>query len=72
MPQDVAVVGFDDVPLASYSDPPLTTIRQPLREMGELAARLLLAHLAGEPLPELATTIPTSLIVRASTLDAQP
>ena len=42
VPQDVAVVGYDDVPGAEYFDPPLTTIRQPFREMGAVATRLLI------------------------------
>ncbi|MEY9968222.1 LacI family transcriptional regulator [Streptacidiphilus sp. MAP12-16] len=67
VPQDVAVVGFDDVPLASYSDPALTTVHQPLREMGEAAARMLLAHFRGAPLPTVPNVLPTSLIVRDST-----
>jgi len=67
VPQDVAVVGFDDVPLASQTDPPLTTVHQPLRGMGAAAARLLLAHFRGEPLPSTPTVLPTSLIVRDST-----
>jgi LacI family transcriptional regulator len=67
VPEDVAVVGFDDVPLASQSDPGLTTVHQPLREMGSAAARLLLAHFRGEPLPSTPTVLPTSLVVRGST-----
>ncbi len=42
VPQDVAVVGYDDIPVAAYSDPPLTTIRQPMQEVGALATRLLI------------------------------
>ncbi|QMU77538.1 LacI family transcriptional regulator [Streptacidiphilus sp. PB12-B1b] len=67
VPQQVAVVGFDDVPLAAQSDPGLTTVHQPLREMGSAAARLLLAHFRGEPLPSTPTVLPTSLVVRGST-----
>ena len=51
IPQDVAVVGFDDIPMAAHTQPPLTTVHQPLREMGEAAARMLLAHFEGSPLP---------------------
>jgi LacI family transcriptional regulator len=67
VPEDVAVVGFDDVPLASYSDPALTTVHQPLREMGDAAARMLLAHFKGVPLPTAAAVLPTHLVVRDST-----
>jgi LacI family transcriptional regulator len=67
VPEEVAVVGFDDVSLASYTVPPLTTVRQPLREMGAAAAGLLMARLAGEPFPGEPAVIPTSLVVRSST-----
>ena len=72
VPADVAVVGFDDVPLASQSDPALTTVHQPLRGMGAAAARLLLAHFRGEPVPGSPTVLPTSLIVRESTSPGHP
>jgi len=68
VPEDVAVVGFDDIPLAAHTDPPLTTVHQPMRLMGETAARLLLSHLDGSPLPLPPTIIPTTLIVRGSTV----
>lgn len=42
VPQDVAVVGYDDIPVAEYCDPPLTTVRQPMREVGEVATQLLI------------------------------
>lgn len=67
VPEDVAVVGFDDLPLAGHTHPPLTSVRQPLREMGAAAARTLISHLAGTPLPDTPTIIPTSFTVRAST-----
>jgi LacI family transcriptional regulator len=67
IPADVAVVGFDDVPLASHLDPPLTTVHQPMREMGEAAARMLLTRVAGAPAPGRPTVIETTLIVREST-----
>jgi len=66
VPDDVSVVGFDDVPIASHAEPPLTTIRQPLREMGVAAARMLLSHFGGAPLPEKPLVLPTSLVVRQS------
>jgi LacI family transcriptional regulator len=66
LPDDVAVVGFDDIPLAAHTDPPLTTIRQPMRQMGETAARLLLSQLDGASLPAVPQTIPTTLIIRGS------
>jgi LacI family transcriptional regulator len=68
VPHDVAVVGFDDIPLAAQTQPPLTTVHQPLREMGEVAARTLLAHFEGTPLPDVPAIIPTSLVIRGSTV----
>jgi DNA-binding LacI/PurR family transcriptional regulator len=65
-PEDVAVVGFDDAPLASYADPPLTTIRQPVELLGQEMVRLLLHRLSdpdGEP---ESLILPTELVVRAS------
>ena len=67
IPQDVAVVGFDDIPLAAHTQPPLTTVHQPLREMGEAAARTLLAHFEGTPLPNRPTIIPATFMARGST-----
>jgi len=66
VPQDVAVVGFDDIPAAAHAHPPLTTVHQPLREMGETAARMLLAHFEGTPLPDRPTVLPATFITRES------
>ncbi|MCE7002706.1 LacI family transcriptional regulator [Kibdelosporangium philippinense] len=66
VPDDVAVIGFDDIPVAAHTQPALTTVRQPSREMGEAAALMLLSRLAGEALPEEPQIIPTSLVVRES------
>jgi DNA-binding LacI/PurR family transcriptional regulator len=65
IPQDVSVCGFDDLFLSCYTDPPLTTIRQPKREMGLMAGEMLYQLLAGEK-PESQITKGT-LIVREST-----
>ena len=67
VPGDVAVVGFDDIPLARHTEPPLTTIHQPLRELGEVAAQMMLARLGGEQLPSEAQVIPATIVVRGST-----
>ena len=48
VPQDVAVVGFDDIPMAAYSEPPLTTVRQPILNMGREGTGLLLDILNGK------------------------
>jgi DNA-binding LacI/PurR family transcriptional regulator len=65
VPVDVSVVGFDDVLLAATSDPPLTTIRQPLEGMGRAAADNLLAATRGQPF-EADVVLPTTLVRRGS------
>ena len=47
VPDDVSIVGFDDIPLAAYFDPPLTTVRLPAYELGHAAGRALLERIAG-------------------------
>jgi DNA-binding LacI/PurR family transcriptional regulator len=69
VPEDVSVLGFDDIQSASYQVPSLTTIRQPLQRMGSTAARMLLKKLAGESTPDLIEVDP-ELIVRESTTRA--
>lgn len=64
VPEDMAVVGFDDIPLASIFEPALTTIGQPRRELGERAMHLLLQRFQGENPPS--ETLAHSLILRAS------
>jgi LacI family transcriptional regulator len=66
VPDDVAVVGFDDISIAAHTRPSLTTVRQPSREMGEAAAKLLLSRLSGEELPDAPLVVPTELVVRES------
>jgi LacI family transcriptional regulator len=71
VPEDVSVLGFDDIYAAAFHNPALTTIRQPLFEMGSLAAQTLLKRLAkgpenGKEVPEMLTVEP-KLIVRQST-----
>lgn len=64
IPDDIAVVGYDDVAGSDYYEPPLTTVRQPFQEVGRQAMSTLLAVLAGNPL-ENAPILP-ELVVRAS------
>ncbi|MGC3996557.1 MAG: substrate-binding domain-containing protein [Anaeromyxobacter sp.] len=66
VPEDVSLVGFDDLPGSVFTTPPLTTVRQPLLEMGRLAARSVLGMLAGER-PELAELPQVQLVVRETT-----
>ncbi|WP_250031014.1 LacI family DNA-binding transcriptional regulator [Paractinoplanes maris] len=67
IPDDVSVVGFDDVPAARWASPPLTTVRQPLRDMGRLAAHTVLRLARGDELESESMELRTRLIVRAST-----
>ncbi|HVX44026.1 MAG TPA: LacI family DNA-binding transcriptional regulator [Mycobacteriales bacterium] len=67
IPDDLSVVGFDDLPLARWLWPPLTTIRQPLTEMAAAATRLVLARSRGEIPPNDRVELATSLIRREST-----
>lgn len=64
VPEDVAVMGFDDIPVAQVFEPALTTIAQPVRELGAVAAQLLLKRLAGGA--SESRTLDHALIVRAS------
>jgi len=66
VPEDVAVVGFDDETAAVLVDPQLTTVRQPYEDLGSTAVELLLAVVAGEHLSAARRELPTSVIVRAS------
>jgi LacI family transcriptional regulator len=70
VPEDVSVLGFDDIQSAAFQVPSLTTIRQPLQEMGSTAAQLLLKKLSGETIPESLQVEP-ELIVRESTAQAR-
>ncbi|PWU53922.1 LacI family transcriptional regulator [Micromonospora globispora] len=66
VPEDVAVVGFDDAPIARQAEPPLTTVFQPVEEMGRQMARLLVSRISGEEVPTPHVVLPTELIHRAS------
>jgi DNA-binding LacI/PurR family transcriptional regulator len=67
VPDDLSVVGFDDIPTARWASPPLTTIRQPLVQMAVAASRLVLRLAAGERPTETRIELATELIVRSST-----
>lgn len=70
VPADVSVTGFDDMDYALSSDPALTTVRQPRREIGRQAMQMLVDLLSGEPLTEPRVTAGVDLIVRGSTARA--
>jgi DNA-binding LacI/PurR family transcriptional regulator len=68
IPEDLEVIGFDDIPLAAASDPALTTVHQPIREKGRVATRLLIRELDEGGPPER-IVLPTELLLRESTRD---
>jgi LacI family transcriptional regulator len=67
VPEDISVVGFDDIPGAAYANPGLTTVRQPLTRMGQIAAQTIVDQIEGRAsyVPEIA--IEPEFVVRAST-----
>ncbi len=69
VPEDLAVVGFDDLPEAAYFTPALTTVKHPLRDLGMYAVKTLLAQIEGEQeaMPEPMLTLHTELVIRDST-----
>lgn len=71
VPQDVSVVGFDDIPMAEMAHPPLTTVRQPAYEMGREAARLLVEFVRGTGGSPRDVVLPAELVIRRSTAPPQ-
>jgi len=69
VPIDLSVVGFDDLPLAAWTNPPLTTVRQPIVDKGRIAARMLIERMNGRSVDSPAP-LQTTLVVRASTSEA--
>ena len=67
VPRDLSVIGFDDIRFARYTEPALTTVAQPMREIGEGTVKLLLAILADDSVPPASVTLPHRLVVRATT-----
>ncbi|MEO1443920.1 MAG: substrate-binding domain-containing protein, partial [Chloroflexota bacterium] len=67
VPEDVSVVGFDDISVAAHMDVPLTTASQDAHEIGQRAARVLLERLDGMASPPAHLTVPTRLQIRMST-----
>jgi DNA-binding LacI/PurR family transcriptional regulator/signal transduction histidine kinase/ActR/RegA family two-component response regulator len=65
VPDEVIVTGFDDLPLARFANPPLSTVRQPLEHMAALAARLVLDQMDGGPVPPC-TVLPADFVTRTS------
>lgn len=66
IPEDLAVIGFDDLPASSTFDPPLSTIHQPIADLAQVSYDHLLRQMKGEPLPHAVTYIPTRFVPRSS------
>ena len=66
IPEDISLTGFDDIQLASYTEPTLTTVRQPIYEMGITAIRLLVQLIEKKAIGPLKVELPTQLIIRES------
>jgi LacI family transcriptional regulator len=67
VPEDISVVGFDDIPAAAFADPALTTVHQPLHRMGEIAAKTLIDRIEGRAKYQSDIAIDPEFVVRAST-----
>lgn len=67
VPGDVSIAGFDNIPESALCDPPLTTVEQPIREMGRRSVEMLIALISGQELAERTVTLSTRLVVRGST-----
>jgi len=74
IPDDVAIIGYDDIPAASKADPPLTTVRQPIRSMGALAVETLVDIITHPGSESRHVIIATELVIRSScgTLKSKP
>lgn len=72
IPEDVSIVGFDDIPDAQWTQPPLTTVRQPMREMGRKATCMLLDAIADPATPQARIELPTELVARATCQPTAP
>lgn len=68
IPQDIAIVGFDDTPLARHTTPSLTTVRQPMKLQGQIAAEMLLRRISGDASTTEQRTLDCELIIRESTV----
>ncbi len=72
VPQDVSIIGYDDIPEAEFSNPPLTTIRQPMREVGKAAAKLLINLIEDPNATPQQTLFKTELVNRSSCAQRKP
>ncbi len=66
IPKDISLIGFDDIPQTAITHPPLTTVHQPLFEMGRMATKILVEYIANPNLPTRRVELPTKLVIRES------
>ena len=72
VPEDISIVGYDDVEMARFSSPPLTTIRHPKAELGQLAVELLVSRVRNKELTVEALNVQPELVVRNSVAPPRP
>jgi LacI family transcriptional regulator len=72
VPRDVSVVGFDDIPAAAFNTPSITTVRQPLRTMGEMAVEILVTRIEGKEDWKREIAVEPEIVIRESTARARP
>ncbi|MFN3983040.1 MAG: substrate-binding domain-containing protein, partial [Caldilinea sp.] len=65
-PHDLGIVAFDDHPWAAVSCPPITVVRQPTHQIGQMAAEMILSLIENRPVPEKRIVLPCELVVRQS------
>ena len=66
IPDDISIIGFDDVPQAAFTSPPLTTVAQPIEEIGKVATDLLIERMSGSTRPNQRVILDVSLVIRGS------
>ena len=66
IPEDISIIGFDDIPQASLVYPKLTTVRQPLAQMGQVAVKMLLERIENQSRPPQRVALATQLVIRDS------
>jgi LacI family transcriptional regulator len=66
IPEDIAVLGFDDLPAAANTNPPLTTVRQPILRIGALAAEMLIDLIEQQKAQPCRIVLPTELVIRST------
>jgi LacI family transcriptional regulator len=71
VPRDISVIGFDDIPMASQINPPLTTVSAPINEIARLSFEMLNSLIKGEPVLNMHVALPCKLIRRSTTTESR-